>query len=109
SGNLGLVYLMDEPRRLTREEIDARHPDLIPALRAHPHVGWILVRSQEHGALAMGDGGICHLESGSWRETTRWRRSHSTRRSTCCARTASRTSPTSWSAASMTPISTRDA
>jgi len=64
SGNLGLVYLMDEPRRLTREEIDARHPDLIPALRAHPHVGWILVRSQEHGALAMGDGGIRHLESG---------------------------------------------
>jgi uncharacterized membrane protein YvlD (DUF360 family) len=64
SGNLGLVYLMDEPRRLTREEIDARHPNLIPALRAHPHVGWILVRSSEHGALAMGSGGIRHLESG---------------------------------------------
>ena len=45
SGNLGLIYLMDEPRRLTMEEIDARHPDLLPALRAHPHVGWLLVRS----------------------------------------------------------------
>src|SRR4029077_3426911 len=38
SGNLGLVYLMEEPRRLTMEEIDARHPALLPALRAHPHV-----------------------------------------------------------------------
>ena len=26
SGNLGLIYLMDEPRRLTLEEIDERHP-----------------------------------------------------------------------------------
>ena len=26
SGNLGLVYLMEEPRRLTLEEIDERHP-----------------------------------------------------------------------------------
>ena len=31
SGNLGLVYLLDEPRRMTREEIDARHPRLIQA------------------------------------------------------------------------------
>ena len=26
SGNLGLVYLMEEKRRLTMEEIDERHP-----------------------------------------------------------------------------------
>ncbi len=26
SGNLGLIYLMEEPRRLTMEEIDERHP-----------------------------------------------------------------------------------
>ena len=44
SGNLGLVYLMEEKRRLTMEEIDERHPALIPALRAHPHVGWLLVK-----------------------------------------------------------------
>ncbi len=36
SGNLGLVYLMEERRRLTLEEIDGRHPDLIPALREPP-------------------------------------------------------------------------
>src|SRR6185503_4715041 len=64
SGNLGLIYLMDEPRRLTMEEIDAQHPELIPALRAHPHVGWILVHSQQHGPLAMGAAGIRHLGNG---------------------------------------------
>ncbi len=49
SGNLGLISLMEEPRRLTLEEIDERHPRLIPALREHPHVGWLLVRSSERG------------------------------------------------------------
>jgi uncharacterized membrane protein YvlD (DUF360 family) len=64
SGNLGLVYLMDEPRRLTLEEIDEKHPDLVPAMRAHPHVGWLLVRSREHGALALGGSGAHYLENG---------------------------------------------
>ena len=64
SGNLGLIYLMDEPRRLTMEEIDERHPDLIPALRAHPHVGWLLVRSSEHGAVALGARGANYLSEG---------------------------------------------
>ncbi len=64
SGNLGLIYLMEEPRRLTMEEIDERHPDLLPALRAHPHVGWLLVRSAEHGAVALGARGIRYLDEG---------------------------------------------
>ena len=64
SGNLGLIYLMDEPRRLTLEEIEERHPALIPALRVHPHVGFVLVRSQARGALALGARGSHHLESG---------------------------------------------
>jgi hypothetical protein len=64
SGNLGLVYLMDEPRRLTMEEIDERHPDLLPALRAHPHVGWLLVRSSERGAVALGARGANYLSEG---------------------------------------------
>jgi uncharacterized membrane protein YvlD (DUF360 family) len=64
SGNLGLVYLMEERRRLTLEEIDARHPDLLPALSEHPHVGWVLVRSSERGPVALGPGGVHYLESG---------------------------------------------
>jgi hypothetical protein len=64
SGNLGLVYLMEEPRRLTLEEIDERHPRLIPALREHPHVGWLLVRSAKDGALVLGRSGIRYLDDG---------------------------------------------
>ena len=64
SGNLGLIYLMEEPRRLTREELDERHPRLIPALRSHPHVGWILVRSAEHGAVVLGARGEHYLDEG---------------------------------------------
>jgi len=64
SGNLGLVYLMEERRRLTLEEIDERHPELVPALRAHPHVGWLLVRSSEHGPLALGANGTHYLADG---------------------------------------------
>ena len=64
SGNLGLVYLMEEKRRLTLEEIEARHPRLLPALREHPHIGWILVRSAEHGAVALGRDGARYLADG---------------------------------------------
>jgi type I phosphodiesterase/nucleotide pyrophosphatase len=61
SGNLGLIYLMDERRRLTLEEIDERHPALIPALREHPHVGWLLVRSEKDGPVALGGAGTRYL------------------------------------------------
>ena len=64
SGNLGLVYLMEERRRLTLEEIEERHPKLLPALREHPHVGWLLVRSSEHGAVVLGARGAHYLAEG---------------------------------------------
>jgi uncharacterized membrane protein YvlD (DUF360 family) len=64
SGNLGLIYLMDERRRMTLEEIETRHPALIPALREHPHVGWLLVRSEKDGAVALGGGGVRYLVDG---------------------------------------------
>ena len=64
SGNLGLVYLMEEQRRLTLEEIDERHPKLIPALREHPHVGVVLVRSTERGPVALGPRGAHYLAEG---------------------------------------------
>ena len=61
SGNLGLIYLMDQKRRVTLEEIEERHPRLIPSLREHPHVGWLLVRSSEHGPMALGGRGARYL------------------------------------------------
>jgi uncharacterized membrane protein YvlD (DUF360 family) len=64
SGNLGLVYLMEEKRRLTMEELDERHPRLIQALREHPHVGWILARSSEYGPVALGGDGQHFLADG---------------------------------------------
>jgi uncharacterized membrane protein YvlD (DUF360 family) len=64
SGNLGLIYLMEEPRRLMLEEIEERHPELLPALRGHPHVGWLLVRSATHGAVVLGPHGANHLDEG---------------------------------------------
>ncbi len=96
SGNLGLVYLMEERRRLTLEEMNERHPDLIPALRNHPHVGWLLVRSSEHGAgRARRRAARTTSPTAGSRARIRWRRSRRTRPSTCCARTASPTWPTS--------------
>ena len=61
SGNLGLVYLMERRERFTLEELDERHPRLIGALREHPHVGWLLVRSAERGAVVLGARGAHYL------------------------------------------------
>jgi hypothetical protein len=65
SGNLGLIYLLEEPRRLTLEEIQERHPQLIPALREHPHIGLVLVRSAEDGPVVLGARGAHRLEDGA--------------------------------------------
>jgi uncharacterized membrane protein YvlD (DUF360 family) len=64
SGNLGLIYLMEEKRRLTLEEIEQRHPRLIPALREHPHIGFLLVRSDRHGPVVLGSKGTHYLDDG---------------------------------------------
>jgi uncharacterized membrane protein YvlD (DUF360 family) len=64
SGNLGLVYLMDVRRRMTLEEIESRHPRLLPALREHPHVGWLLVRSEPDGPVVLGAHGARYLADG---------------------------------------------
>ena len=64
SGNLGLVYLRESPHRLTLEEIRERHPRLVEALCAHPHVGFVMARSSEHGAVAIGASGTHRLADG---------------------------------------------
>jgi uncharacterized membrane protein YvlD (DUF360 family) len=61
SGNLGLVYLMDSPHRLTLEEIRDRHPALLPALCEHPHIAFVLVRSAEDGPVVLSGEGTRRL------------------------------------------------
>lgn len=58
SGNLALISFPDVPERLSREEIDARHPALLRTLAGHPGVGFLLVRSEKHGSLVLGPGGV---------------------------------------------------
>jgi hypothetical protein len=37
------------------------HPELIPALREHPHIGFVMVRSAADGALVLGAEGVHRL------------------------------------------------
>jgi Type I phosphodiesterase / nucleotide pyrophosphatase len=61
SGCLGLITFPREPGRVSMERIETLYPRLIPALRDHPGVGFILVRSERDGPVAIGAGGIRHL------------------------------------------------
>ncbi|MFF9767983.1 phage holin family protein [Streptomyces sp. NPDC014636] len=54
SGNLGLVSFPDVPHRMTKEEIDARHPGLLTTLANHPGIGFLLVRSEKHDGVVLG-------------------------------------------------------
>ena len=65
SGGLGLVYLTRSEQRLSCEQIEAAHPRLLEALSAHPGIGFVMVRSQEHGALVIGARGRRSLADGS--------------------------------------------
>ncbi|MFF7187570.1 alkaline phosphatase family protein [Streptomyces sp. NPDC008222] len=58
SGNLGLVSFPDVPHRMSKEEIDRRHPALLSTLAEHPGVGFVLVRSEEHGGVVLGAHGV---------------------------------------------------
>jgi uncharacterized membrane protein YvlD (DUF360 family) len=53
SGNLGLVSFPDVPHRMSKEEIDRRHPALLSTLANHPGIGFLLVRSEEHGGVVL--------------------------------------------------------
>ena len=63
SGNLAMIYLTQWSKRLTYEELNSYFPELIPGLIDNEYVGFILVRSQEHGDLAIGKNGTYYLDS----------------------------------------------
>ena len=64
SGNLALVYLNARPERLTLEGLESLHPGLVEALAQHEGIGFVLVRSERDGALAIGAGGRNELDHG---------------------------------------------
>jgi len=61
SGNLGMVYLTDFVERLTYEKMNQIYPDLIPGLAKHKGIGFILVNSDIHGPLVIGNDGTYFL------------------------------------------------
>ena len=64
SGCLGSVSFPREPGRLTLERIEELHPGLVVKLAEHEGIGFVLVRSQARGALAIGADGVHELDSG---------------------------------------------
>jgi uncharacterized membrane protein YvlD (DUF360 family) len=65
SGCLGLISFPRIPGRVTLEQLEELHPNLLPALRDHPGIGFVLVRSERRGAIAIGAGGINFLDEGT--------------------------------------------
>ena len=63
-GASGLISIPGEPGRLTREEIDARYPRLIPGLAAHPEIGFVLVRQASGSSIVLGNRGSLDLATG---------------------------------------------
>ena len=64
SGNLGLVSFTFFDHRLTFEEINDIFPGLLSGLVAHPGIGFILVHSNQEGAIIMGKEGGLYLSNG---------------------------------------------
>ena len=66
SGNLGLVSFTGPKHRLTLEEIERDHPELLAKLTAHPGVGFVMVATPGNGdgvtdTVIIGKNGRHHL------------------------------------------------
>ena len=64
SGNLGLIYVAGESRRLTAEDLAERFPALLPGLVAHPGIGFAVVDTVEHGPVVLGAKGEHRVRDG---------------------------------------------
>jgi hypothetical protein len=61
SGGLGLVSLPEREQRMTREELDALHPELLKTLSEHPGIGFVMVDSEADGPIVLGGSGSRRL------------------------------------------------
>jgi uncharacterized membrane protein YvlD (DUF360 family) len=64
SGNLGLVYFTGFDHRLTIEELERLHPNLVSRLASHPGVSFVSIRSAARGGLVVGPRGVRYLRDG---------------------------------------------
>jgi uncharacterized membrane protein YvlD (DUF360 family) len=64
SGCLGLISFPREPGRVTLERIHELYPRVISTLRDHPGIGFMLARSEQYGAIVIGEKGLCFLDEG---------------------------------------------
>jgi uncharacterized membrane protein YvlD (DUF360 family) len=62
SGNLSMIYFTRHPERMVLQDIELLYPGLINGLTAHPGVGFITVRTSEHGTIVLGKRGIRYLD-----------------------------------------------
>lgn len=63
SGNLGLIYVRGEKKRLTRRTLHERFPGLVEGLVRHPGVGFVVVLDDD-GPVALGNNGWHRLDDG---------------------------------------------
>ena len=64
SGNLGLIYVAGESRRLTLDDLTGRFPALVPGLVAHPGIAFAVVDTVEHGPVVLGTEGEHRVRDG---------------------------------------------
>ncbi len=64
SGNLGLISFTQWKERMTFEQISDAFPMLIPGLRRHPGISFVLVQSESDGGLVFGAEGGYYLDQG---------------------------------------------
>ena len=64
SGNLGLIYSSWLDERATLEQIEAVYPGLLDGLVRHEGIGFVLVRSEAQGPVAIGARGRHYLLKG---------------------------------------------
>jgi hypothetical protein len=56
SGGLGHLYMADEPRRLSFEDLESRFPDLIRNLATHARIALVMARGQDGDVFSSADG-----------------------------------------------------
>lgn len=64
SGSTGLIYFPESKTRMTYEQIQDAHPDLILGLINHPGIGLVIVKSETQGTMVMSKGGINYIDAG---------------------------------------------